>query len=64
MDDAASRWSSRKLWVVLIGMLLSSLLRYRNILSDDGYVTIMVTAILGYPITNVAQRAVEKKSSE
>ena len=59
-SESLSRWTSRKLWAALIGMVLASWLRSRGLLGDDGYVTIMVAGMIGYPLANVAQRAVER----
>ncbi len=58
------RFTSTKLWVCLIGMLIGSFLRWRGIITDDAWVTVMVTGMVGYPISRVAQKAVEGKKAE
>ena len=60
---APSRWTSRKLWVTLLIAAAATWLRSRGVLADDGFVTIAVTALLGYPAANVAQRAFDKRAA-
>jgi hypothetical protein len=33
------------------------------LLSDDGVVTVLVTGMVGYPVANVAQRAVDAREA-
>jgi hypothetical protein len=55
-----NRYASRKFLVAILALLLAAFLRWRGVLSDDGTVTVMVSAILGYPTANVAQAALTK----
>ena len=59
----SAEWSSRKLWVALLGMALASLLRWRGVIADESWVTVMLAAMLGYPAANVAQQVVTGKQS-
>ena len=54
-------WSSRKLWVAILGMALASLLRWRGVVGDESWTTVMLGCILGYPAANVAQRVLEPR---
>ncbi len=62
-DTLTARLSSRKLWVCVLGMALATWLRSRGLLSDDGVVTVLVTGMVGYPVANVAQRAVDAREA-
>lgn len=56
-------WSSRKLWVALLGMALASLLRWRGVIADDAWASVMLGSLLGYPAANVAQQFVGGSST-
>lgn len=62
-DTLTARLSSRKLWICLLGMAMAAWLRSRGLLSDDGVVTVLVTGMVGYPVANVAQRAVDAREA-
>jgi hypothetical protein len=44
-------------------MALASLLRWRGVIADESWVTVMLAAMLGYPAANVAQQVVTGKQS-
>ena len=56
-----AEWSSRKLWIALLGMSLASLLRWRGIVADDAWSTVMLSGMLGYPVANVAQHVMASR---
>ena len=55
------RLASRKLWVVVLGMLLATWLRSRGLIDSADCATVLITGMVGYPIANVAQKAVEAR---
>ncbi len=55
------RLTSRKLWITVLGMALAVWLRSRGLIDSDDCVTVIVTGMVGYPLSNVAQRAVEAR---
>jgi len=56
-----AEWGSRKLWVAILGMVLATALRWRGVIADESWVTVMLAAMLGYPAANVAQRVLEPR---
>ncbi len=50
-------WTSRKLWVALIGMAMSTWLMATGSIGDTAWVSVMCACVLGYPAANVAQKA-------
>jgi hypothetical protein len=55
------RYLSRKLIVAVLGMLLACFLRWRGLIADGAWESVMLAALLGYPAANVAQKALEGK---
>ena len=55
-------WKSRKLWVAILGMALSTYLKARGLIGDDSWASVMLGSALGYPAANVAQKALEPKA--
>lgn len=55
------RLASRKLWVCILGMVLATWLRMRGLIDSADCVTVIITGMVGYPLANVAQHAVERR---
>jgi hypothetical protein len=54
------KYASRKFIVAVLALLLVTWMRFRGVLADESTATVMVTAILGYVGSNVAQKATAK----
>lgn len=53
-------WTSRKLWVSILGMVFATSLHYWGKLGDDAWSYVMIACVLGYPMANVAQKVLDK----
>lgn len=53
--------TSRKLWVTLLGMAISTYLKMKGTISDDAFESILIAGMIGYPTANVIQKAIEAK---
>lgn len=59
MED--SKFTSRKFILTLIILALATWMRFRNVLSDDSTLSLLVATVFGYQGSNVAGKYIEGK---
>lgn len=59
MED--SKFSSRKFILTLIILALATWMRFRNVLSDESTLSLLVATVFGYQGSNVADKYIEGK---
>jgi hypothetical protein len=60
MSETSSRWTSRKLLLVLLVLLLATWLRWMNLIDASDWKQLAVAAMAIYGAANVAQKATSK----
>lgn len=59
MED--SKFTSRKFILTLIILALATWMRFRNVLSDESTLSLLVATVFGYQGSNVADKYIEGK---